>query len=839
MVICVLCDCLFSVGTWAQKDHPELVSGNPEIRNQARALNQEAFNLYNEFPEKRIRLGQRAYDLAIKISDSALMAEALNNIGEGFRHTGENLKAMDYYFMSYELYTQLADRKGQAMVLDNIGRIYRFLGHFGDALEFSIKSLNICEEIGDQDGIASALINSGVIYRNLGKMDKAMENYEKAMEICRKTGNKNLMVFCNLSIGNIWWYRNDNDKALQFYFIALEITDRKGFKGENAAGVLNNIGNVYREKDDFARAHEYYQRSLGISEEAGDKNMIAITSKNIGITYDKAGDRENALEWLNNSLLLAERINLRKALSEVYSEIAQIYERSREYDSALKYFKQYSILKDSIFSAATSDKIAILQLGYELDKTEKENELLQKNLYIQQLKNSQQKNFRNFLIILTLNFIVLILLILSRYRIKTRAARELEKLNQELEIRIEERTRELREEIIMRKKAQEAAEEANETKSRFLANISHEIRTPVNVVVGLAELMQKSPGILKEQSESLDTIKDASQHLLALLKNILDYSAMDKGKGEVDAEPLDLLRMLDSVVNAFKADLINKKLYLNLLVDSGLPANFIGDENKIRQVLYNLIGNAVKFTDSGGINVEVKPHNRFNPVADVNIISFTISDTGIGISALKQKIIFQGFTQADVSSKRRYGGAGLGLTISKFLVELMGGDIHVSSIKGRGSTFTFLIPLSTDRNKNVPSVKKTNGKQVLNILVAEDNTLNAQVISAFLKRLGHNSSIAENGKVAISRLAQEPYDAVIMDIEMPEMDGLEATRIIRAGGENVINPAVPIIALTAHALKDYERLSREAGMNHYLTKPPNIQKLESILNNIRNRLPAS
>jgi signal transduction histidine kinase/CheY-like chemotaxis protein len=832
LLTCQLCEC-----AWSQQGHPEVFSGNAETRNQARAFNQEAFNLYNEFPEKRIRLGQMAYDLAVKLNDSALMAEALNNIGEGYRHTGENLRAMDYYFKSYEFYTRLADKKGQATALDNIGRIYRFLGHFDDALEFSIKSLNISEEIGDQDGIAAALINSGVIYRNLGKMDKAMENYEKAMEICEKTGNKNLLVFCNISIGNIWWYRHDNDKALQYYFVALEITDSKGFRGENAAGVLNNIGNVYREKGDFARAHEYYQRSLGISEEAGDKNMIAITSKNIGITYEKAGDRESALEWLNKSLMLAERINLRKALSEVYAEIAQIYERSHEYDSALKYFKQYSILKDSIFNAATSDKIAVLQLGYELDKKEKENELLQKNLYIQQLKNSQQKTLRNFLIILTINFIVLMLLILSRYRIKTKAARELEKMNQQLELRIEERTRELREENIMRKKAQEAAEEANETKGRFLANISHEIRTPVNVVVGLAELMQKSPGILKEQSESLDTIKDASQHLLALLKNILDYSAMDKGKGEVETEPFDLLRMLDSVVNAFKAELINKGLYLNLLVDSGLPASFIGDENKIRQVMYNLIGNAVKFTDRGGINVEVKPHDGFDPSADVNRISFSISDTGIGISALKQRIIFQGFTQADVSSKRRYGGAGLGLTISKFLVELMGGNISVTSLKGRGSTFTFIIPIKTDRNKNVPARQKTNGKQVLNILVAEDNPLNAQVISAFLKRLGHNSSIAENGKVALSRLAREPFDAVIMDIEMPEMDGLEATRIIRAGGESVINPSVPIIALTAHALKDYERLSREAGMNHYLTKPPNIQKLESILNDIRNPVP--
>jgi CheY-like chemotaxis protein len=317
-----------------------------------------------------------------------------------------------------------------------------------------------------------------------------------------------------------------------------------------------------------------------------------------------------------------------------------------------------------------------------------------------------------------------------------------------------------------------------------------------------------------------------------MIKDVLDYSQIEGGKMKLKISNLDLHKLINSVINAYYLDASSKDIKLTFSISEKIPKILLGDPDAIRQILYNMIGNAIKFTDNGTVKVIVEPEGKV-PSSGQLRLNFIIKDSGIGISKLKQKLIFMDFTQADSSVSRRYGGVGLGLTISKYFVELMGGKISVQSTKGSGSEFRFEInleiPSSASTTKMVAKGDKT---KKLHLLVAEDNLLNCQVIAAFLNRLGHTSTIAENGKIAVEFLSKQDFDAVLMDIEMPEMDGIEATQVIRSNHGHVRNPKIPIIALTAHALNDYEERCYKAGMDNYLTKPIDIEKLSEVLGSL-------
>jgi signal transduction histidine kinase/ActR/RegA family two-component response regulator len=494
----------------------------------------------------------------------------------------------------------------------------------------------------------------------------------------------------------------------------------------------------------------------------------------------------------------------------------------------LHFYKEFTDLKESLNEKATHDKISIMQLGHALkDETQKQT-IHEVDLNLKVLK---EKNIRNVIIFLTILSMGLVFILWSRYKLKLKTNQELLVLNAELEKRVEERTKRLKEENDRRKIAQEHAEVANETKNRFLANISHEVRTPINAIIGFCDLTEKTK-ITGEQQKNLQRIKDSSEHLLALIKDVMDYSQIENGKTALRINTFGLRETLSSVINAFYLDAKSKQIDISFVVDDDVPDRLKADKDALRQILFNLVGNAVKFTDKGTIRVTVKNEPGANQ-ADKLKLRFSIKDSGIGISKMKQKLIFMDFTQEHDSSTRKYGGAGLGLTISKHFVEMMEGTIWVESEKGKGSEFIFTINLMVDQSqKTDPEKSSTQPKKNLHVLVAEDNMLNAQVIVAFLARLGHTSKVAVNGKEALNVLAEEDFDAVLMDIEMPEMDGLDATRAIRNGNSRVRNPKIPVVALTAHALQDYEDKSYAAGMDNYLTKPVDINQLSEILQQV-------
>ena len=366
------------------------------------------------------------------------------------------------------------------------------------------------------------------------------------------------------------------------------------------------------------------------------------------------------------------------------------------------------------------------------------------------------------------------------------------------------------------RRARRIAMAANQAKSLFIANISHEIRTPMNGVIGMLHLARDTvhTGTRLEYIQSAMHSADA---LLAVLNDVLDFSKIEAGKTNLNSVPFHVGDLARLAMTNIEARARQKKLVTSCEIEAGVPEWIEGDDVRIRQVLLNLLGNAVKFTNTGSVRLRI---GCTKGEAGRLTLRYTVSDTGIGISAEQRQYIFQAFRQGDDTMTRKYGGTGLGLAISKKLAEMMGGDIVIESETGKGSTFHFSV-LARPAQHVPPCECVTIAAQptrILRVLLAEDNPVNQTVALAFLHRRGHKTAVAANGREAVERAAAGDYDAILMDVQMPVMDGIEATRKIR-DAEGASGKHIRIIAMTAHAVQEGLASCLGAGMDDYLVKP--------------------
>ena len=417
------------------------------------------------------------------------------------------------------------------------------------------------------------------------------------------------------------------------------------------------------------------------------------------------------------------------------------------------------------------------------------------------------------------------------------AREELEVTNERLNQMIEQATR-----------ATHAADSANRAKSDFLATISHEIRTPLNGIIGFVEMLDETR-LNEEQDDFLIRIKSSSEALMSLINDVLDFSKVESGHLNLELRDFSILPMINSLNSMFLSQAKEKGLSLKISVDESVPRKIRGDETRLRQILLNLLSNAIKFTKSGEVSLHVSTHS-IDSESNFVELEFEVRDTGIGMSPEEISRLFMPFSQGDSSTTRKYGGTGLGLAICKSLSEAMGGKVWATSVLREGSSFfsRVRVDIVEMRDAHALSSESENAKVIssgtinnkvesdkpadslpLKIAVAEDNMANQRVIMIMLRRLGWESEFAENGRELLDLVRNKDYDLIFMDVQMPLMDGLEATRRLRAGDAGEGLKDVKIIALTANALSGDEARCLESGMNAYMTKPLKLRTLKQAI----------
>lgn len=725
----------------------------------------------------------------------------------------------------------------------------------------------------DERSKLDILVDIGIEIRNFD-VDRASEIAEEVIERSLKIGYpKGEGRGLNLK-GSCFWLQGDYDEGLEelnkAYKIAKQIKEPR-----LEARVLNNFGNIHRDLGDLAKALNYFEEALAINEELGDEFAQSVNLNSIAILLYDLNDFDSALEYALRCLPTFEHEHDRTRLNTLHNTLGNIYFKQGQYNEALRYFEdnlQNSDMDTQAYIMAQSGigKVYFRRREYDTarkylydahntaQKSENAEVQIICNYYLGKIA-IDEGNYRNALQYLNTAFDMAdeymrkhdLMSIHETLSVLYDTMGDVPKAFHHLKAyeKLKEaifkqttlsklRNLQIRQKIELAQKEKEVAQRTAQLKQQFLANMSHEIRTPMNAIVGMTRLLlSKEPR--EDQKRYLHAIQQSSDNLLVIINDILDLSKIEAGKIIIEQTDFSLNEVLDSVADMlmFKAE--EKGIELRTSITKDIPYKFTGDPTRINQVLINLAGNAVKFTEKGHVAVDITVQQQ---EGDEYWMRFDISDTGIGISPDYVQRIFESFTQAGTDVARKYGGTGLGLTISRELVSLMNGDITVESELGKGTTFTVIIPLTKaeDQTKEVKqniiedrTIEKLNE---INLLLVEDNEFNRMVAEDTLKEVlpKMSISVAVNGEEAVNLVKQNKYEIVLMDIQMPVMDGLTATKEIR---NKLPKPAseTKIIAMTANVLQEDVQKYLKAGMNAYVSKPFQtdelLLKMSSVLDN--------
>lgn len=660
--------------------------------------------------------------------------------------------------------------------------------------------------------------SSGLIHTIKGRLqfindeeDNAIKSLNKAIEIQRITKDDANLADSYKTLGEVFVKKKDFSQASDYFKSAKNLFQQEGLDAGLAETLLAE-GKAFMLNQRYSRARSVIEQSLAQAKKINALKTQSDALINHGVIYSKLGDHEKALTYANEGLQIAKENKYTNILNEGYLVASDINQNIGNYKLSTEYLKLHIKLSDSLRNIKSTFSSKDREIQNKLnDEIEKNKEVVEKLETFE-----DDKNLNTLTSILSVALItILSLLTLSLYKnnnIRLKTNNMLHKKNGELII------------------AKEKAELASKTKANFLSTVTHELRTPLYAVTGLSNmLLDENPK--PEQVQHLKSLKFSGDYLLTFINDILQINKIEANKVEVEPESFNLKKKINNIVLALNNSAQDNNVKIHFEYDKDLPENFIADQLKISQILINLVGNSIKFTKDGDIWIRVY---KIEQKDSTYTLRFEVEDNGIGISQEKQDNMFESFSQGSIQINRKYGGTGLGLSIVKGLIDILKGKIYVKSELEKGTTFYFEIPLeytSVEEAKekkvtyfsgNVEDLDLTKVK----ILVVEDNKINQMITKKILTKMNLKCDIIDNGEDAVDMIKANNYDIILMDIHMPGISGMEATKRVRA-----FDKELTIFALTAVTIEDKMHEFEEAGFTDIIPKPFKQEEFEKKLYN--------
>ncbi|MFI0428331.1 ATP-binding protein [Mariniflexile sp. HMF6888] len=673
------------------------------------------------------------------------------------------------------------------------------------------EALSLAEQSDNKKSIGIIYAIKGRLQLSIDESDKAIKSLTKAIEVQRLI-NDNINLGNSYKIfGDVYITKKDYSQALDYYRSAKSKFEEESLNAE-LADVLLSEGKTYFKLKNYKKARDIIEQSLALAKKDDLLKTQSDALISHSLVHTRLNHNEKALTYALEGVKLATNNNFTSILNNGYLALSEIYNNIQDYKSSRDYLDAYVKLSDSLTNLKRANSSKDQETQYLLnDALEKNNEMFQK------LEKAEDDNSLSTLIsILSVALItILSLLTLSLYKnnnIRLKTNNMLHKKNGELII------------------AKEKAELASKTKANFLSTVTHELRTPLYAVTGLSNmLLEENPK--PEQVQHLKSLKFSGDYLLTFINDILQINKIEANKVDIEPEPFNLKKKINNIILALNNSAQDNNVKIHFEYDKNLPENFIADQLKISQILINLIGNSIKFTKDGDIWIRIY---KIEEKGKIYTLRFEVEDNGIGISQEKQDNMFESFSQGSIQINRKYGGTGLGLSIVKGLIDILKGKIYVKSELEKGTTFYFEIPLEYT---SIEEAKETKTKYFsgnasdldltnVKILVVEDNKINQMITKKILTKMSLKCDIVDNGEDAVEMIKTNKYDIVLMDIHMPGISGIEATKIVRSFDKEQI-----IFALTAVTIEDKMHEFEEAGFTDIIPKPFKQEEFEKKLYN--------
>lgn len=771
----------------------EFASAVEDPLYQGRALSlQAAVYGSKQVFNKTLELGNQALDYLEQTDQKLDIAFCYGLLGQGNLANERFMEAIEVLQKQLTIYQEVSDTsRGARLQVARahvfLGKSYMELGDYPQAVEFLTEARTINEEVKEPYIEQTVLRILMVISMRQEDYDLTWDYLEENRKLVEQLQSKRSLGAYYINAGTYLLKIEDLDRAIEYTLKGIELCEEAGVKAFVGNG-HSNVASFYAAQQKYELALEHYQKSFTIREEIGDRSITHLVG--LANIQNRQENYAQAVPYGVKALEIAEQTGAIYQIQEAAGVLYTSYEGIGQYEKALALHKQFVSMRDSAKTEENQRASLQQEYEYEYDKQKALDDQA-----FEQAKTRQQYISGG----IGLGLLVVALLALLLFQ----------------------RLRSTRREKLLIEVAKDKAEQSERFKERFLANMSHEIRTPMHAISGMVNILKRNQHS-EQQTPFLDAMGTSARNLLVILNDVLDLSKIEAGKLHIEQIPINPVEVAEQVIEMLRFKAEEKGLALSMTVEEDFPQQVQGDPTRLNQILTNLTGNAIKFTEEGSVRLHLQQH--------AGQMQFSIVDTGIGIPEEKQGEIFGSFEQADDSTTRDYGGTGLGLSITRQLVELQEGTIALESEVDKGSTFRVSLPLvKTKESKAVrtsipESQLKAMGAEMkgLRILLAEDDPFNVMVVGDDLAWYIPEVQIdtAENGLAAIEMYQQGGYDLILMDMRMPNMNGYEAAKEIRKIDQNI-----PIIALTASLLESEIQLCHEVGMNGYIPKPYQLDQL--------------